>query len=100
MFLIISVYKCMLPKETGKCVNPSKLYAFDFVSMQCGEFTFGGESGNLNQFNTLEECKDFCPKCPVNDCQHKCPYGYKINSTDACPTCECKSKLFIFVLLC
>ncbi|XP_078487794.1 uncharacterized protein LOC100178206 [Ciona intestinalis] len=58
---------CMLIPEAGPCMALHVRYYFDRASMQCKKFTYGGCSGNDNNFETYEECTAACsPKTSVS----------------------------------
>ncbi|CAL2042413.1 unnamed protein product [Caenorhabditis brenneri] len=67
IFIIVTVGhppKCFLPLAQGtssNCQNaPSQRYHFDPTMNQCHAFQYKGCGGNLNNYETLGECKDTC----------------------------------------
>ena len=52
--------KCYLPKMAGSCEGQEKRFYFDKDMEKCMEFTYGGCLGNMNRFETLEECQKSC----------------------------------------
>ena len=51
---------CMLPKEKGPCHDDQDRYYFDTEIGKCAKFLFGGCYGNLNNFESLDECESTC----------------------------------------
>ncbi len=51
---------CLLPKEKGPCVKFIDRFYFDAVMGDCKLFKFGGCYGNLNNFESLEQCESSC----------------------------------------
>ncbi|XP_064464157.1 PI-actitoxin-Aeq3a-like [Ornithodoros turicata] len=51
---------CRLPKDVGPCKGYFPKYYFDVDQGQCKEFIYGGCYGNLNNFDTYNECKKTC----------------------------------------
>ena len=52
---------CLLPKETGPCRALIISYFFNSQTKSCEQFNYGGCGGNLNRFNSLNECQENCP---------------------------------------
>ncbi|MCP9259675.1 Papilin [Dirofilaria immitis] len=54
--------RCFLPKVEGplRCNQLSARYWYDYTSKQCGAFWWRGCLGNDNNFETWEECQNFC----------------------------------------
>ena len=55
-------YICSLPPQQGTSCSSSASarHYFNIVTKECTQFTYNGCSGNLNNFNTLEQCNNFC----------------------------------------
>ena len=51
---------CMLPMEKGPCKEVHEKYYFDTKTGKCGKFIFGGCFGNLNNFESADECESTC----------------------------------------
>ncbi|GFU13369.1 carboxypeptidase inhibitor SmCI [Nephila pilipes] len=51
---------CALPADSGICMGPFDRYYFDSTSGECKTFNYGGCGGNLNNFETIEECNEKC----------------------------------------
>ena len=54
------VDKCTLPSEVGPCDGDFPRFFHNPATRQCERFSFGGCSGNRNNFETLAECQDEC----------------------------------------
>ncbi|XP_005889606.1 tissue factor pathway inhibitor isoform X1 [Bos mutus] len=59
---------CFLEEDTGICRGYIIRYFYNNQSKQCERFTYGGCLGNLNNFESLEECKNTCEDT-LNDFQ-------------------------------
>ncbi|KAK7067429.1 hypothetical protein SK128_019083, partial [Halocaridina rubra] len=51
---------CGYEKDRGPCGNFSVKWFFDMEYGGCTRFWYGGCEGNLNRFNTQEECNNAC----------------------------------------
>lgn len=51
---------CSLPADPGPCRAAIPRYFFNSKTGVCEEFTYGGCDGNMNNFETLEECNQQC----------------------------------------
>lgn len=51
---------CTLPPRTGKCKAYVRRYYFDKDANTCKSFTYGGCSGNANNFHTMDDCNQQC----------------------------------------
>ncbi|XP_022094920.1 papilin-like [Acanthaster planci] len=63
--------KCSFPKFVGPCRGNFPKWFYNMETMSCEEFTYGGCGGNMNQFNSQEECQQAClPQGPeMQSCQ-------------------------------
>ncbi|XP_054944916.1 tissue factor pathway inhibitor isoform X1 [Physeter macrocephalus] len=59
---------CFLEEDAGICRGYITRYFYNNQSKQCERFKYGGCLGNLNNFESLEECKDTCEDT-LNDFQ-------------------------------
>ncbi|XP_054711732.1 BPTI/Kunitz domain-containing protein-like isoform X2 [Uloborus diversus] len=62
---------CTLDPDEGSCTAYVQMYFFNQYSGQCHEFVYGGCLGNKNQFESREECEEFCK-------------GMALDKTDEC----------------
>ncbi|KAJ8946060.1 hypothetical protein NQ318_009185 [Aromia moschata] len=53
---------CGLPKDVGACKSNIDRWYFDTIKGQCDIFSYSGCEGNMNNFNTLEQCQTLCAK--------------------------------------
>ena len=54
---------CFLAKDLGLSIGssePSTRFFYDFPSGFCQSFTYLGSGGNENNFETFEDCVQFC----------------------------------------
>ncbi|XP_043223530.1 papilin-like [Amphibalanus amphitrite] len=51
---------CSLPKQRGPCRNFTVHWFFDMEYGGCSRFWYGGCDGNINSFDTEEDCKATC----------------------------------------
>jgi hypothetical protein len=51
---------CFLPKIVGPCRAMIPAYYYNKNVGRCMFFTYGGCQGNANNFDTEEECQEFC----------------------------------------
>ncbi|BHF80771.1 serine-type endopeptidase inhibitor activity [Sparganum proliferum] len=51
---------CLMPIKSGMCRARIPMYAFNAQLGVCEEFIYGGCGGNLNRFETLEDCEMSC----------------------------------------
>ncbi|XP_062498979.1 E-selectin-like [Corticium candelabrum] len=54
---------CRLPRDLGKCQNNSTRHFYNQTSNTCEEFSYGGCSGNENNFIDKFVCKNKCCIC-------------------------------------
>jgi hypothetical protein len=59
---------CALPLETGLCDAAIARYGFNPKTQRCEPFTYGGCSGNANNFQTFEECVAACGAGDESNC--------------------------------
>ena len=59
---------CKLPKNQGdkECKNETERYYYDRNSEKCLIFVYTGCNGNLNNFETLEACRNKCINATLN----------------------------------
>ncbi|KRZ97395.1 Uncharacterized protein T08_11310 [Trichinella sp. T8] len=57
------------PGLAGAGVTPKQRYYYDSDKRQCLPFTYNGQAGNFNNFDSESECKQFCSKtiCPAGE---------------------------------
>lgn len=51
---------CALPADVGYCEDQTPRYRYDEERGSCVQFIYTGCGGNLNNFQTLQACVDFC----------------------------------------
>ena len=51
---------CSLPQIVGPCRAAFPRWHFNMTSQRCEQFTYGGCSGNANNFRTLKACNEKC----------------------------------------
>uniref|UniRef100_A0A8C5RIG1 BPTI/Kunitz inhibitor domain-containing protein n=1 Tax=Laticauda laticaudata TaxID=8630 RepID=A0A8C5RIG1_LATLA len=51
---------CYLPAETGPCEALITRFYYNSALNKCQKFTYGGCHGNVNNFETKEECHHTC----------------------------------------
>ncbi|CAI5778610.1 papilin-like isoform X2 [Podarcis lilfordi] len=51
---------CVLPRDSGPCLDYSRMYHYSPSKETCLPFPYGGCQGNANRFATMEECLDTC----------------------------------------
>ena len=78
---------CKLPKVTGRCYAYMPRWYFNSDNHKCEKFIYGGCEGNMNNFQSKEECQAWC-SCPNLKCNKVCEYGRAFDH-NGCPTCEC-----------
>ncbi|XP_018578119.1 boophilin-H2-like, partial [Anoplophora glabripennis] len=59
---IITEMACGLPKDVGACKSNVDRWYFDTIRGHCEIFSYSGCEGNMNNFNTLEQCQTLCSK--------------------------------------
>jgi hypothetical protein len=47
--------------ESGKCSGSEEKWFFNPVANKCDKFTFTGCGGNLNHFDSEDDCQKICP---------------------------------------
>ena len=56
-----AVQQCLMPKNSGAGSNHLiKMFYFDSQTKKCESFYYNGVKGNLNRFNTVENCEKEC----------------------------------------
>uniref|UniRef100_A0A2K5D5J4 Tissue factor pathway inhibitor n=1 Tax=Aotus nancymaae TaxID=37293 RepID=A0A2K5D5J4_AOTNA len=66
---------CFLEEDPGICRGYITRYFYNNQTKQCERFKYGGCLGNMNNFETLEECKNTCGDT-LND------YGAQVNAVN------------------
>jgi hypothetical protein len=51
---------CMSPAESGTCSDLKKRFAYNINMGKCLEFDYSGCEGNLNNFQTIDQCEIVC----------------------------------------
>uniref|UniRef100_A0A914XIM1 BPTI/Kunitz inhibitor domain-containing protein n=1 Tax=Plectus sambesii TaxID=2011161 RepID=A0A914XIM1_9BILA len=60
--------QCSQLPDAGMCMAYMPRFYYSRTSNQCLNFTYGGCSGNSNNFETIEQCQEHCkdtPPCPM-----------------------------------
>ncbi|XP_014676004.1 PREDICTED: kielin/chordin-like protein [Priapulus caudatus] len=85
---------CVYPLATGNCDMPMKRYFYNMTTGSCDEFQFSGCDGNLNNFESSDECEGICT---VGACCHRQltrpPGGAVGRYLYSSPTCEVMAEL-------
>lgn len=58
--MIGAVDPCSLPVDIGPCRASTSRFFYDTATGQCQPFNYGGCRGNLNNFETIEQCQVQC----------------------------------------
>ncbi|XDB47998.1 hypothetical protein AB1E18_001586 [Capra hircus] len=81
---------CFLEEDVGICRGYITRYFYNEQSKQCERFTYGGCLGNLNNFESLEECKNTCEDTLYDgiqvDAPSKKPSSFEFNRPSWCLT--------------
>ncbi|XP_068824240.1 tissue factor pathway inhibitor [Capricornis sumatraensis] len=81
---------CFLEEDVGICRGYITRYFYNKQSKQCERFTYGGCLGNLNNFESLEECKNTCEDILNDriqvDAPSKKPSSFEFNRPSWCLT--------------
>uniref|UniRef100_T1J3U9 BPTI/Kunitz inhibitor domain-containing protein n=1 Tax=Strigamia maritima TaxID=126957 RepID=T1J3U9_STRMM len=83
---------CYASSEPGPCDALIPKYYYSHQSDTCQAFTYGGCGGNLNKFDTVQECED---KYSAITCSYKSQTynsGEVIEMPDECLSCTCNEK--------
>ncbi|CAC5359124.1 unnamed protein product [Mytilus coruscus] len=85
---------CSLPKVSETCKAYMPRYYYNKKVKKCLKFIYGGCEGNLNNFETLEQCKrryqPECPDCNPIICTLACDFGFE-EDENGCRVCKCKT---------
>lgn len=65
-FTFLAAELCGLPKDKGPCPGTFIRWFYNATDKVCQEFVYGGCLGNLNRFETKEECSEQCPSDTTN----------------------------------
>ncbi|KAF7633375.1 hypothetical protein Mgra_00007257 [Meloidogyne graminicola] len=55
-------YFCLKPRDPGHCSDNQIRYGYNPMTDNCVSYRYSGCGGTLNQFETLEQCKEICCK--------------------------------------
>jgi len=64
---------CAQPSQTGMCRAYFPRFYFNTESNNCESFVYGGCQGNLNNFETSEECNSACAGLRYCNSNVPCP---------------------------
>ncbi|KAJ8308387.1 hypothetical protein KUTeg_013261 [Tegillarca granosa] len=53
---------CRMREESGRCRANIPRWFYDYTEGVCKQFTYGGCEGNKNNFETKEQCENFCSR--------------------------------------
>ena len=57
---LLKIEICMSPAEKGTCSDSIQRYTYNINMAKCLLFEYSGCEGNLNNFETVEECESVC----------------------------------------
>ncbi|CAJ0573102.1 unnamed protein product, partial [Mesorhabditis spiculigera] len=97
---------CDHPVDKGPCAGTFQRFAFDQLTGDCLQFTYGGCGGNGNNFASATECRKECldrekpsQKSTTSTAVVRCPPAPRCESgctllrdTHGCFTCDCPSR--------
>ena len=88
--------KCLLEPQSGNCRGYIPVYAHDPKTGVCKPFIYGGCGGNVNRFQSLEECQDTCSggQPDLDDCSAT---GQCSLVPAGCCSCEGSKRHFVAV---
>ncbi|XP_049527435.1 BPTI/Kunitz domain-containing protein-like [Dermacentor silvarum] len=66
--LVHDQFTCSDPPEKGPCNESYTHYYFNTQNKTCQEFIYGGCEGNVNNYETIEECRVSCELRPRPIC--------------------------------
>ncbi|VDL96851.1 unnamed protein product [Schistocephalus solidus] len=86
VFLTCSITNlCNLTLDAGPCAAYVTRYGFNPQTKRCESFTYGGCEGNMNNFETEEECMARCGLPIADICTTRCgPNAYCRDSVCIC----------------
>uniref|UniRef100_A0A1I7RSZ6 Kunitz/Bovine pancreatic trypsin inhibitor domain protein n=1 Tax=Bursaphelenchus xylophilus TaxID=6326 RepID=A0A1I7RSZ6_BURXY len=75
---------CEHPVDVGECSGVFARFAYNQLTNDCQQFTYGGCGGNGNNFPNKAECLSACAKAPVINQRPHCPVLDLQSCTDPC----------------
>ncbi|XP_041466518.1 papilin-like [Lytechinus variegatus] len=66
---------CQQPRNKGTCNSQEQRWFFNTSKGKCELFTYSGCNGNLNNFQTYDDCNRTCPPLSDNPCEQPITTG-------------------------